>query len=968
MSDDRILSALLAALSSGAGGPSAVQSDEDETTGRPTGGFLSAACPVCKTPGMEAKINGTGRWHITCPANCHPAAVLDALRLKQLADHFDRGYSNLEIALWIQSWGKAPIPLWNPLICLAGKCSVAERTGGVCFQPGKHPHVRWKDYQSGELPQHHEIQRWWKEWPEANIGLLTGRAYNLAALDCDDLPSLEWCQSNSATSPIGSITGLKSPAYRGRQFLFSYGDLSSIQSRAKLRTTDGRKWNLDVRGDGGLIVFPGSLHPTGVFYERSAEWPNDPFGDLPAFPRSLFPELEAAGMGEDAGTGGIILDANGVPIEDAPLSGRDLDDSIALATAYLNGMGGAIQGNGGDQHTYTAAAVLVNDFALTFDQAWPIFIRWNHSLCQPAWSEGALRQKLENAEQYAKRARGNKRRLSLVLSDDTLELIQIFARTGHLPTLEGKVWDALRQANVPSVQFLRYAGMISDVGHDDHGIPRVRPMSGHRLRSVLGRVARWFDLEGGKGEKKAQKDVHPPLEIALGIGSHPEPPLPILHRVIEAPFFAPNGRLCSTPGYNQDGQAYYWPRPGFKLLDVPTEPTAADIQRAVWWIDELLCDFPFVPHTNPANRYSPDRANAIALLLLPFARDLIAGSTPLHLIEAPEKGTGKGLLAKTLLEPALGRPPQSSQGVKDDPEEWKKQLASIFMSAPAVILFDNLEGELKAGPLASALTEEIWSTRLMRENRDGVFRVRSVWACTANNLRIGGDMGRRIVRIRLDAHSPAPWERTGFRHSLPSWGREHRPELVHSALTIIQSWLTAGKPAGAAKLGSYEDWAAVMSGILAHVGIRGFLENAKEVQSGASDRRGQSWAAFLRSWWLNLRNVPPDDGQLWSSPGWRTKPAGVKELLGFADGVEVDLGDKTDRGRSTRLGCLLSDARDRCFRIDVGEDDARDPTWLYVRLELSGAMKRAAQYRLTVQSHADVAGDSISDRDPGMEG
>lgn len=40
-------------------------------------------------------------------------------------------------------------------------------------------------------------------------------------------------------------------------------------------------------------------------------------------------------------------------------------------------------------------------------------------------------------------------------------------------------------------------------------------------------------------------------------------------------------------------------------------------------------------------------------MLNPFVRDLIDGPTPLHLIEAPVAGTGKGLLASIAMLPAL---------------------------------------------------------------------------------------------------------------------------------------------------------------------------------------------------------------------------------------------------------------------------------------------------------------------------
>jgi hypothetical protein len=77
---------------------------------------------------------------------------------------------------------------------------------------------------------------------------------------------------------------------------------------------------------------------------------------------------------------------------------------------------------------------------------------------------------------------------------------------------------------------------------------------------------------------------------------------------------------------------------GYHAYWLLVEPTAADLDRArALIVDDLLIDFPFVS--------DPDRAHAVALFLLPFVRELIAGPTLLHLIEAPTMGSGKGLLA-----------------------------------------------------------------------------------------------------------------------------------------------------------------------------------------------------------------------------------------------------------------------------------------------------------------------------------
>ena len=78
------------------------------------------------------------------------------------------------------------------------------------------------------------------------------------------------------------------------------------------------------------------------------------------------------------------------------------------ARAYLAQFPGAIQGQGGDHHTYKACCVLVNDFGLSEVEAWSIILEWN-CRCVPPWNESDLRGKLRSALQCQHPSpRGNK--------------------------------------------------------------------------------------------------------------------------------------------------------------------------------------------------------------------------------------------------------------------------------------------------------------------------------------------------------------------------------------------------------------------------------------------------------------------------------------------------------------------------------------------------------------------------------
>ena len=72
-------------------------------------------------------------------------------------------------------------------------------------------------------------------------------------------------------------------------------------------------------------------------------------------------------------------------------------DIAERARRYLQKMPDAIEGQGGDLDTYKVACVLVLDFDMTIDEAWPILQEWNQSHCDPPWDDPRLRRKLDEA-------------------------------------------------------------------------------------------------------------------------------------------------------------------------------------------------------------------------------------------------------------------------------------------------------------------------------------------------------------------------------------------------------------------------------------------------------------------------------------------------------------------------------------------------------------------------------------------
>lgn len=75
----------------------------------------------------------------------------------------------LETALAYAGFGWRVIPLHSPLP--GGGCTCGKAT---CGKAGKHPRIAaWQRDASVDPDQ---IRAWWKQWPEANVGLLMGQA------------------------------------------------------------------------------------------------------------------------------------------------------------------------------------------------------------------------------------------------------------------------------------------------------------------------------------------------------------------------------------------------------------------------------------------------------------------------------------------------------------------------------------------------------------------------------------------------------------------------------------------------------------------------------------------------------------------------------------------------------------------------------------------------------------------------
>lgn len=152
---------------------------------------------------------------------------------------------------------------------------------------GKQPLVPWLEFQQRRATAE-EIRSWFQRRPDANIAVVTGEISNIVVLDIDPRHGGEAALAlvEDEVGPIPSTLEAASGG-GGRHLYFAYPG-RTVRNRAGLRP------GIDLRGDGGIIIVPPSLHPSGKRYAWAAgHGPEE--ADPAPLPERLLIEVTARG-------------------------------------------------------------------------------------------------------------------------------------------------------------------------------------------------------------------------------------------------------------------------------------------------------------------------------------------------------------------------------------------------------------------------------------------------------------------------------------------------------------------------------------------------------------------------------------------------------------------------------------------------------------------------------------------------
>jgi hypothetical protein len=154
--------------------------------------------------------------------------------------------------------------------------------GPACDRPAKHPLLRHGVKEA--TTDADRIGRWWRRWPQANVGLATGVVFDV--LDIDGPAGLAALQQLAGTAGLRLPGPLAATGGGGWHHWFTPTGLGNRPPRGLA--------HVDWRGIGGCVLAPPSHHASGRAYCWLRTLNQAPLPDVPAALRALL-ELPAPG-------------------------------------------------------------------------------------------------------------------------------------------------------------------------------------------------------------------------------------------------------------------------------------------------------------------------------------------------------------------------------------------------------------------------------------------------------------------------------------------------------------------------------------------------------------------------------------------------------------------------------------------------------------------------------------------------
>jgi len=682
--------------------------------------------------------------------------------------------------------GWAVLPLW--WVTPDGRCACGK--SGKNHKAGKHPIGRLVPHGVKDATNDpNRIREWWNQCPEANIGAAMGEKSEAFAIDLDGAKAHRLFADVQKSNNAAPIKTLVSETGRGSD---GHHVVIKLPDGARVGTVNRKDIGIDIIGTGSYIVVPPSNHISGGTYKWIRDFPlanpepwlmnwvfslfdrglqkghQSPVSlDLPGAPPPGFKSCERLADGlseglsapspappwseyEDAKLRSALdyVDSNGRRIWDPNASYEIWGKTVAPAIASL-----AWGSQGEDIFVYWSAQTTV-DGLFPGEEACREQVRFfkkgRTSGCiteatifraaiDAGWKEPAPQLRANNVNQDL----GSKGQTA---STDDAGATAKAHGSQPLPIINVIGGGLSDEATAGE-------GAIIKGGHPVYhrGTTLVRPIiaevdatHGRRTKvaqlvvirqpymiDLLCKSAEWTRYD--RRQKKWVR-INPPDDIArIILDRCGEWKFDPVIGVITTPTLRPDGSLLAQPGYD--------PTTWMVLMEPPlmpaisAQPSRDEAIAALNLLDGLLEEFPFVDEAS--------RSVAVSSLITPVVRGAMT-VVPMHAVSAPAPGTGKSFLFDISAAIATGQPcPVMAAGRTE--EETEKRLGAALIAGQPIINIDNVNGDLGGDALCQSIERPVVEIRVLGKSERVRIEARSTVFATGNNLRLLGDMTRRVV-------------------------------------------------------------------------------------------------------------------------------------------------------------------------------------------------------------------------------
>ncbi len=684
-----------------------------------------------------------------------------------------------------------------------------------------------KQYSPGEVLAEFTRQ------PALNVGVRFGPG-SCIDIEADDAEQEQAFQKLFDGCDIPRTPSFKSR--RGIHRLFAWSEVLAVPNKAVINF-DGLGIRVGANGKGAHSLFPPSANTDGT----AREWIVSPDDcDLAPLPDLVLRRILEANKPEPPAP---------PPRANVPASA---DSKIEQARRYLAKMPGAIEGQHGDDRTFHVACVLVLDFDLTPNEAWPLFCDWNLT-CDPPWDEKRLRRKLDEADKQAGE-RGTKLRNHLATvatsnrksgspkefgdqSHDGEQLITVISsdeQAAELPDVQlpgGGVTitataKALGELMAATGEFFSRGGAVVRLVNDENNQPQLKVARPAAMCSDFERVARLvkmrkteegFEIVPAICSESTAKAILESAALAEA--------LPAIEVLTRCPVLVERGgQLVQICGFDRDS----------KILAGGQPVDEVDLQSAVRLLSGLVDEYKFAT--------SGDKARALAAIITPALvfSGLLKGRSPVDLAEADQSQSGKGYRLKitaAVYNSAQRTVTQRTGGVGSVQESFDSKL----VAGASFVSFDNFRGRLDLPGLESFLTEDSYAARVPYGSPLEIDPRRIVVAMTSNRAEMPIDLANRSSCVRILKQPEGHVFRSYPEGDLLDHVRGNQPRYLGAVFSVIREWHTRGKPQLESVNHDFRRWARVLGYIAADIlGAGDLLQGHRAAQERISSP-GLTW-------------------------------------------------------------------------------------------------------------------------------